>query len=158
MKKLILAAFVVLAMASSAFAAGQARLNTGCGLGTMLFQNNADGSWVLQSFQATTNGTFGNQTFGITSGTSECQQPRAAIANNEELKQFVIANMDSLAKDIAAGQGETLNSFNELLNIPADQRAEFNNDLQTSFSRIFPHQQVVYAEVMDNVAAVTNIR
>jgi len=158
MKKLVFATFVVLAMASSAFAAGEARLNTGCGLGTVLFKNSADGAWALQSIQATTNGTSGNQTFGITSGTLECHQPRTAIANNEEIKQFVIANMDSLAKDIAAGQGETLDSFNELLNIPADQRAEFNNDLQASFSRIFPHQQVVYADVMDNVAAVTNIK
>ena len=69
MKKLSVVAAVVavtLVLAGSAFAAGQAHSNTGCGLGTMLFKNNADNSVVLQTFQATTNGIYGNQTFGIT--------------------------------------------------------------------------------------------
>ena len=46
--------------------------NTGCGLGTMLF----DGQQGIapQVLAVTTNGTSGNQTFGITSGTLGCTQ------------------------------------------------------------------------------------
>jgi hypothetical protein len=76
----IFASFVI---AGAAFA-GQAADNTGCGLGTVLWGDKADNSVISQSFQATTNGTFGNQTFGITSGTLGCNQP-ANIAANERL-------------------------------------------------------------------------
>lgn len=156
MRKLVLAAFVTMLFSSAAFASS-AKQNTGCGLGTVLWKNRADGSTLSQALQATTNGSFGTQTFGITSGTLECGEP-AHFANNERLKEFVVANMDNLAKDIAVGRGESLNTFNELLQIPADQRSEFNAKLQSSFGSIFTHDKIAYAEVMNNVAAVTTIQ
>ncbi len=133
---------------------GMARQNVGCGLGTMLFKNNADNSILLQAFQATTNGTSGNQTFGITSGTSECGQP-AAFVKNDRVGEFVLANMDNLAKDIAMGRGETLETLAELLQVPAERRAEFYGKLQANFGKIFSSEQVVLAGVVDNIAAVS---
>ena len=59
--------------------AQQARQNTGCGLGTVLWGEKADNSILSQTLQATTNGTFGTQTFGITSGTLECNQPAQRV-------------------------------------------------------------------------------
>jgi hypothetical protein len=156
MKKIVLAAFVTLLFSSAAFAAS-GKANTGCGLGTLAWSGRADGSIVSQASQATTNGSFGSQTFGITSGTSECGTPPKVFAN-ERLKEFVVANMDNLAKDIAVGRGESLNTFDELLQIPADQRPEFNAKLQSSFGSIFTHDQIAYAEVMTNVTTVTTIQ
>jgi len=153
MKKLVLTCVVTLAMASAAFAAGNARNNVGCGLGTMLWENKADSSILFQSFQATTNGTSGSQTFGLSSGTSECSQPKNFV-QNEQLINFVQANMDNLAKDIAIGKGETLDTFAELLGVvPAEQQA-FNNKLQANFDKIFTSENVVMAEVIDNTVAV----
>jgi hypothetical protein len=137
-----------------AFAAGQARSNTGCGLGTMLFKNNADDKVLLQTFQATTNGIYGNQTFGITTGTSECNQPKN-FANNQQLNEFMVANMDNLARDIAQGRGETLDAFAELLGVPAEKRPEFYSQLQSGFSRIFTSPGVQMASVMDNISTVS---
>ncbi len=165
MKKLLVVAvmFVLLvlvvgtAFAASKGASGQARQNVGCGLGTMLFQNNADNSSLLQAFQATTNATSGNQTFGVTSGTSECQQP-AKFVSNERMNEFVVANMDNLAKDIAMGKGETLDAFADLMQVPVEKRPEFYQKLQASFSRIFTSENVVLANVVDNVAAVSSTK
>ncbi len=137
MKK-VLVSFVVLSLAltvGSAFA-GQARDNTGCGLGSMLFENNADGSVVSQSFQATTNGLFGNQTFGITSGTSGCDQPDS-VFKDDKLLAFTVDNMDSLARDISAGQGETLQTVAELMEIPSSRHADVFAKLQSNFDQIF---------------------
>ncbi|OGT99184.1 MAG: hypothetical protein A2079_06290 [Geobacteraceae bacterium GWC2_48_7] len=156
MKKRILAAFALVLVASTSFAA-TARQNTGCGLGTILWENKADSSSLFQAFQATTNGTFGNQTFGISSGTLDCGQP-ARFVQNEQLKEFVVANMDNLAKDIAVGRGESLDTLTELLQVPAEQKSEFAAVLQSSFSQVFTHDKIAYAELMDNVAAVTAIR
>lgn len=157
MKKLAIVAAVVavtLVLAGSAFAAGQAHTNTGCGLGTMLFKGSADNSVLLQTFQATTNGTYGNQTFGITTGTSECQQPKN-FASNVQLNEFMVANMDNLARDIAQGRGETLDAFAELLGVPSEKRAEFYEQLQSGFARIFTSPGVQMASVMDNISTVS---
>ncbi len=158
---LVLAVVLVLSvmLVSSAFASskggsGKAHKNVGCGLGTMLFQNNADNSSLLQAFQATTNGTSGSQTFGLTTGTSECDQP-STFVKNDRLNEFVVANMDNLAKDIAMGRGETLEAFAELLQIPTEKRAEFYQKMQTNFAKIFTSENVVLANVVDNAAAVS---
>ena len=155
MKKVLVVALVVasLMIAGAAFA-GQAASNTGCGLGTMLFKNNADNSILLQAFQATTNYTLWNQTFGITTGTSECQQPKDFVSN-EQATEFMVANMDNLARDISQGRGETLDTFAELLGIPSEKRPEFYSQLQSGFARIFTSSNVQMASVMDNIATVS---
>jgi hypothetical protein len=150
----IAATFMLTATAFAAAGSGNAHMNTGCGLGTMLFKNNGDNSILIQTFQATTNGIFGNQTFGITTGTSECKQP-SQFASNERTNEFVLANMDNLAKDIAMGKGETLDAFAELMGVPAEKRPEFAAKLQSSFGKIFTSDQVVMANVMDNIATVS---
>ena len=155
MKKVFVFIVVVSFMlTATAFAAGDAHMNTGCGLGTMLFKNNGDNSTLIQTFQATTNGIFGNQTFGITTGTSECKQP-SKIASNERMNEFVLANMDNLAKDIAMGKGETLDALAELMGVPVEQRPAFAAKLQTSFSKIFTSDKVVMANVVDNISTVS---
>jgi hypothetical protein len=157
MKRVIaVVAVVALSLASVgvAFAAGQARSNTGCGLGSMLFKNNADDKVLLQTFQATTNGIYGNQTFGITTGTSECQQPKNFVSN-QQLNEFMVANMDNLARDIAQGRGETLDAFAELIGVPAEKRPEFYAQLQNGFAKIFTSPGVQMASVMDNISTVS---
>ncbi len=150
---------LLVVVVGTAFAAdssvGEAHKNTGCGLGTMLFQNNADNSTILQSLQATTNGTFGTQTFGITSGTSECDQP-TQFAKNDRMNEFVVANMDNLAKEIAMGKGETLEAFAELLQVPANERPAFYQKLQANFAKIFTSENVQFAKVVDNVVTVSS--
>jgi opacity protein-like surface antigen len=154
MKRILLAAALTIACASAA-SAGSARSNTGCGLGSLLWENKADGSVASQSLQATTNGTFGNQTFGITTGTLGCSQP-GKVVKSEQLNRFVKSNIDNLATDIARGHGENLDAFAELLQIPVEKRAEFAAKLQSNFAKVFTSDQVVLAEVIDNSLTVTN--
>ncbi len=150
----IVASFMLAATAFAAGSSGTAHMNTGCGLGTMLFKNNGDDSTLIQTFQATTNGIFGNQTFGITTGTSECKQP-SKFASNDRINEFVLANMDNLAKDIAMGKGETLDAFAELMGVPVEKRPEFAAKLQSSFSKIYTSDHVVMANVVDNISTVS---
>ncbi len=164
MKKYLVVAMVSIMLVfvcGSAFAAaketGTAHQNVGCGLGTILFKNNADQSILLQAFQATTNGSFGTQTFGVTSGTSECKEPTKFVSN-DRINEFVVANMDNLAKDIAMGRGETLDAFADLMQVPAEQRPEFYQKLQASFSKIFTSENVVLANVVDNVVDVSTTK
>ncbi len=101
--------------------------------------------------QATTNSIFGSQTFGITSGTLGCDQP-ANVAANERLMEFTAANLDNLARDIAVGQGESLDTLAELLEVPATERGAFYYRLQNDFDGIFPAADVKTAAVLDRIA------
>ena len=121
--------------------------NTGCGLGSLIIKN--QNTVVLQVLAATTNGTSGNQTFGITSGTSNCDKP-SNFVSNDKLNKFVSENMDELAMDISSGQGETLTTVAKLMNVE-DTKA-FSSKLQANFTNIYTSENVTSANVIDSIA------
>ena len=126
--------------------------NTGCGLGSMIFEG--QNGLVSQTFAATTNGTFGNQTFGITSGTSNCEQ-YSTFTYNEKLNTFVADNMDNLARDIARGQGEYLNTLALLMEVPDIKKGVFRSHMQAHFSDIYTSDKVTHSEVVKNILGIT---
>lgn len=156
MKKVLVSAVIFGMMSTgAAFAAGSSQNNTGCGLGSMLLGEAANDSTGLQLLVTTTNGILGNQTFGITSGTLDCKQP-SKIVKNDRLNEFVVSNLDSLAKDIAMGRGESLDTMAELMGISADKRTEVYAALQVNFSKIFTSEGVEAADVVDSIVSVIN--
>jgi len=115
----------------------------GCGLGSIVF---GDSQGIVQIFAATTNGLFGTQTFGITSGTSNCVRTGSGSAS---AKAFIQANRETVAKEIARGAGETIVSLSSLAGC-SDANA-VGKILQRDFSAIFPNEQVSDAAVSDSV-------
>ena len=115
----------------------------GCGLGSMLF---GDKPGFVQVLAATTNGTFGTQTFGITTGTSNCEDTKASA---ESTKAFVQANREAVAKDIARGSGETIASLANLAG--CSDSAKVGATLQKEFKTIFPNAQVSDVAVSESV-------
>jgi DUF3015 family protein len=146
MKKLIVSIAAVAALSSAAFAGVNSQ--TGCGLGSMIIKD--DSSAVLLALQATTNGTSGNQTFGITSGTSGCKKTKFVM--NERAEEFVASNMDQLAKEIAMGHGESVDTLAELLSV--DDKEAFASALQSNYDSIYTSQNVEMADVLDNIATI----
>lgn len=71
----------------------------GCGLGSIVFKSEKG---PVQILAATTNGTFGTQTFGITTGTSNCNDGANLI------KAYIETNHDAIKTAAARGQGEVL--------------------------------------------------
>ena len=124
-----------------------------CGWGSKLMDGQS--GIAPQVLGATTNGTSGNQTFGISSGTSECKQPEK-FAQNERLNEFVYANLDTLAKDIAQGGGESVQTLAELMQVPPEKREAFYRNLQTHFAEIFPRENVEYAQVVDTIITLSS--
>ncbi|WP_457625809.1 DUF3015 family protein [Persephonella sp.] len=150
MKKFMAAALGVAILSIPSFAVNKE--NTGCGLGYMIFKDAPD-STLFEILAVTTNGTFGNQTFGITTGTLECKQPQKVV-KNDRLFKFVTENMDQLASDIASGNGETLDTVAELMNIPENKKAEFYAKLQENFDKIYPSEKVQSADVIDKIVEI----
>ena len=141
-------------LASGAFAAGTIRDNCGCGLGTMAFGDNPP--TLISELGATfLNGLFGTQTFGITSGTSECERP-ANFASNARIQQYVADNLDQLATDIAVGQGESLDALADLMSIQSKDRTALYTSLQSNFDNIFTTSTVSSQDVVKNLDKVIN--
>jgi len=154
MKRLLLGLTVLVVTVCLATVAGAVDpKNTGCGLGSIAFEG--QNGLVSQTFAATTNGTFGNQTFGITSGTSNCEQYKT-FTMNEKVNSFVADNMDSLAKDIAKGQGEYLDAMAGLMAMTPTERPQFYAALQRNFSRIYSSPAVTPAEVVAGIDQVAS--
>jgi hypothetical protein len=152
MKNALVGTFVVFALLALVCPAGAVdQKNTGCGLGSMAWEGQ-DGL-VSQTFAATTNGTLGNQTFGITSGTSNCEQYKTWTMN-EKVNVFVAENMDSVAKDIAKGEGEYLETMASLMDLNQAQRPQLYALLQKNFTRIYTSPAVSPADVLRNISQV----
>jgi hypothetical protein len=123
---------------------GEVKYGTaGCGLGSMLF---GPGTGITQIFAATTNGSTYTQTFGISSGTSNCD---ASAPSVKSAKVYVETNRAALAKDIARGKGETLNGLAELGGCKDSRKV--GTKLQSQFKTIFPSAQTSDAQVSNTV-------
>src|SRR5574343_1002254 len=109
MKKLL--AVALLAGASTVSFADQ---DVGCGLGTALWAGQS--GLLPKVLAATTNGTLGNQTFGISTGTLGCQK-NGTITSRVRLSMFTGSNIEKLARDMSVGQGETLNVLADLMGV-----------------------------------------
>ncbi|MEM7024828.1 MAG: DUF3015 domain-containing protein [Pseudomonadota bacterium] len=125
--------------------------STGCGLGTMLFEG--EKGPAPQILAVTTNGTSGNQTFGISSGTLGCEQD-AVVRSPTKVKILLISSLDNLATDVARGQGETLESLAALMDVEQTDKPRFFATLQGDFGRIFPSENVTADEVIVSINAV----
>ena len=146
-KKELLVAAVFAIGSSSAMAA-----NIGtCGWGSKVFDGQS--GIAPQVLAATTNGTSGNQTFGITSGTSGCTQD-GTVSSTWQTAMFIDGNKNALARDTAAGQGETLDALAQLIGVNAQDKDAFARLTQENFARIFPSSDVTAVEVQASLREV----
>ena len=122
--------------------------NTGCGLGTVLFDGQSGmGQDILA---VTTNGISWNQHFGITSGTLGCEEGAVITA---EASQFMSENMDQVAQDASKGGGEALSTLASLLEIDEADHDAFFSHTQKNFGEIFPSADVTAGEALENLEA-----
>lgn len=127
MKKVLMASLAVVFMGMQAGLAMATNPDTGpgCGLGKLAWQNYPHQKVIgIQTMEATTNGLMGNQTFGISSGTSGCTNDGKFWAE-QKVNAFASLNFENLAQDMAQGQGEHLASMATLMGIPAAQHPAF---------------------------------
>ncbi len=153
MKKLQIKTVLALIIAVSLTNAASATNKNigGCGWGSKLFDGS--GGLAPQVLAVTTNGTSGNQTFGMTSNTSGCTRS-GVVETNWKGDAFAASNMTQLALDISRGEGETLNAMAELLGVVKDDRLSFATTLKQNFASIFPSSEVNSKDMLKNLRNV----
>lgn len=148
-KKLVFAAFLAAAALPIGAMAAQ---NVGeCGWGSKLF----DGQQGIapQVLAVTTNGTSGNQTFGISSGTSGCTQS-GVVRSNWRTAMFIGNNKTRLSENVSVGHGEALDSLASLMGVSKADKPAFEQVAKANFSKIFPTPDVSTQEVMASLREV----
>ena len=131
----------------SSVSAGAEYGMAGCGLGSMLFgrQNTA----FAQVLAATTNLT-GLQTFGITSGTSNCVSGGVVRAEREQAA-FVEVNFQDLKANMATGGGEYLASFATLLGCEDSAKPAFAKMTQDKLEVIMPSSTTTPSQMLVSI-------
>lgn len=145
MKK-ILVAFLsigVLFTASQAFAD-----NIGPGLGRVLLEGKSGKGMELLG--TCLNGTSGNGTFAITSGTLGYKD--GALIGVNIVDVYVAQNMDNLAIDIAKGEGEYVDTLAHLMEV--EDKAAFISKLNQNFNSIFTSEAITSEQVAENIRRV----
>lgn len=123
MKKFL--AVVALVATTQTFAAhGPA----GCGLGSILFEGKE--GLVFNVLAATFNGTSGNQTFGMSTGTLGCEDAQSAKVS---AVSFIENNMVALSNDISKGQGQTLDAYLTLINASTANKSVLKSNYKSIF-------------------------
>ena len=126
--------FFILTVAAFCFLGSQAHAigSAGCGLGSVVFKGN---EWWKQLLAVTTNNSTGSQTFGITTGTSNCAPGLFGEVQKQE--DFMVANLTTLQREAAQGSGETLNSLASVLGCENSSFENFGVYTQEKYNDIF---------------------
>ncbi|MNJ64222.1 hypothetical protein D3C77_601660 [compost metagenome] len=148
MKRILLGTLIA---AASLNAFAEAPGGPNCGWGNMLFEGQKGlPSHVVASI---TNGTSGNATFGMTSGTNGCSAEGTLTYGGKSM--LVLSSiMNELSEDMAKGEGEALTTFAVVLGVQPEDRAHFSAVTHSHFEQIFSSADVTAEQVHAATLAV----
>lgn len=143
------ALIIVALMGASSIAMAEAPGGPNCGWGNMLMDGQSGlGSHVVASL---TNGTSGNATFGMTTGTNGCSANGKLTYGG---KSLIAAVMDEFSEDVARGDGEALSAVAVAMGVNEADRPLFKQLMHDNFASLFSSADVTAEQVSDRVIAL----
>ncbi len=140
---------VLLIASSTAFAEAPGGPN--CGWGNMLFEGQSGTPSHIVA--TTTNGTSGNNTFGMTSGTNGCSTDGKLTYGGDAMIN-TSAIMDEFSEDVARGYGDALNAVAVMIGVEQQDRDTFARVMHENFTTIFPSEDVTAEHALASVNTV----
>ena len=144
---LIASAFLAASSASFAVAPG----GPNCGWGNMLFSGQS--GLPAHLVASITNGTSGNASFGMTSGTNGCSANGTLTYGGKSMVNLGQI-MDEFSEDVAMGDGEALTAVAVSMGIAEEDRALFKQTLHSNFDSLFPAANVDAEAVMGSIVSL----
>lgn len=124
--------------------------NIGPGLGRLVLKGKS--GKVMELVGTFLNGICGNGTFAITTGTLGYQEGAPIGLNSVDM--YVAENMDSLANDIAKGNGEYVDTLASLMKV--ENKDNFKDNLHKNFNKIYTSKDVTSKEVVANIKEINS--
>ena len=122
--------------------------DAGCGLGGQVIKANTKLAQLGATFL---NSLSGNQTFGISSGTSGCTA-NGLVQNEKQIQYFVEVNQEELTREMAQGHGAKVSTLAALSGCMTEaQVAAFNTKAQASFKAIVPAAKTTAVDFVNNM-------
>lgn len=146
MKK-ILAGLALLSVSSVSFAGAAG--GSSCGWGNMLFEGQS--GTATHVLALTTNGTSGNNTFGVTTGTNGCSSSGSLSYGG---KNVVSSIMGEFSEDVARGEGDALDTVAVVYGVDVADRDQFAKVMHENFSVIFPNENVTADQMMVSIESL----
>lgn len=147
--KRTLVGIVFTAVSASSFAVAPGGEN--CGWGNMLFEGQSGlGSHIIASI---TNGTSGNASFGMTTGTNGCSVDGKLTYGGKPMINLS-AVMDEFSEDVARGDGEVLSAVAISIGVEAEDRSHFKAVMHDNFNALFPTADVTAEDVVSSMRKV----
>ncbi len=100
-----------------------------------------------------TNGSSGNASFGMTSGTNGCSADGTLTYGGKSMINLGQI-MDEFSEDVALGDGEALTAVAVSLGIVEEDRPLFKSALHANFDQLFPSAEVDAEALMSAIVAV----
>jgi hypothetical protein len=146
MKRVLMIAVL---MGTSGLAFAEAPGGPNCGWGNMLLDGQSGlGSHIIASI---TNGSTGNATFGMTTGTNGCSSNGTLTYGG---KSLIGAVMDEFSEDVARGDGEALTAVAVSMGVSEADRPLFKQLMHDNFAQLFPAADVTAEQVSERVVAL----
>jgi hypothetical protein len=123
-----------------------------CGWGNMIFDGQS--GFPAHFFASWTDGTSGNATFGMTSGTNGCETKSKITYRGNKWLGMSAALMSEFSEDVARGDGDAMKAIAVSMGVEQQDRAVFAQVMHENFDTIFPSASVTSDEVMANVIEV----
>src|SRR5690606_9356232 len=148
MKRLVLAsALLGASMSASAVAPG----GPGCGWGNLLFEGQS--GLPMHILASLANGTAGNATLGMTTGTNGCDTSGSLTYSGKSLLSMN-GVLEEVAHDVAMGEGEALTALSVAMGVPAEDRTHFSSVMHQNFAVIFPSENVTAEQVLASIESI----
>jgi hypothetical protein len=129
--------------------AGAAGGDGGCGWGNALFKGQS--GTATHVLAAITNVTFGNNTFGMTTGTNGCSTSGTLGYGGTSA---VSAIMNEFSEDVARGEGDAMSTVAVLYGVEPSDRDTFAQVMHENFAVIFPSEDVTAEEMIASIEEV----
>ena len=124
-----------------------------CGWGNMIFEGQS--GFFPHFFGSWTNGTTGNATFGMTSGTNGCSyKGKLTYGGNKWMGMNNSVMLEEFSEDVAKGEGDALIAVAVNIGIEQQDRAAFAQVMHQNFNAIFTSESVTAEEVVENMIKV----
>jgi hypothetical protein len=99
------------------------------------------------------NGTSGNNTFGMSSGSNGCATSGRLTYGGHSLLAFTNI-LTEFTEDVARGEGDALNAVATMFGIEQQERTVFSEVVHANFETIFPSEKVTAEQVLQNLVLV----
>jgi hypothetical protein len=111
---------------------------SGCGAGSKLWKG--ESGVTAHTSANTTNNTYGNNTFSMSSDLCNCNTDSRVKASEQLQKQYITANLNTVAENMSQGKGEYLEAYSSLLGCGRQNLLKFSRITQKNYEKIFFNQ------------------